>query len=541
MRNRRALLLPGLLALVLYLPSLQGRFLYDDAVNVTENRSLRSGAGLGAVLRHEPARPLLSLSFALNHALSGIEPWSYHLVNALLHAGNATLLASLFLWMAARSGRRDAPGGALLGACLFAATPMAVETVSYLSSRSTALCALFALASLRVAVEGLEAPRPRRLLAALGLFVLALLTKEEAVVLPLLLLLLDAFFVARGELRAPLRRLAWHAPFLLLPALGLVARRLATGAWLPPPALDRAVYLVTQAAAFPLYLGRAALPFDPAFFRGHPPAPWPPDGATLLFASVGVLLLVLAVALRRRYPLAAFAVLWMAAGLAPSSSLVPLREMVVDHRAYLGGAGVLFALGSMLWAQGRTLFAVALLAFLAARNVQYQRVVGDPVRAWEDAVTRARQSSEAWRGLGEAYGAVGDARAEWALQRAVLLGDSRAQSWANLGIYYASRQRRDEALFALRRAADASPRDARIRDNLGVLLEAEGRKAEASAEFEAAVGGWPRLAQPRVRLALLLIEKGDAARAGQLLDEAAGLEIDAEDARAIEAARARLP
>ncbi len=541
MGSRRALLIPGLLAFLLYLPSLQGRFLYDDAVNVTENRALRSGAGLGTVLRHEPARPLLSLSFALNHAVSGIEPWSYHLVNGLLHAANAMLLASLFLWIAARSGRRDARGGALFAACLFAVTPMAVETVSYVSSRSTSLCALFMLASLRLAAEGIEAPRPRRVLLALGLFALALLTKEEAASVPGLLLLLDAFFVARGDLRGVFGRLRYHAPFLLLPLLALVARRLATGAWLPPAVLDRGVYLVTQVAAFPLYLGRAALPFDPAFFRGHTPSPWPPDGPALLLAGIGVLLLVLAVALRRRHPLFAFAVLWMAAALAPSSSLVPLREMVVDHRAYLGGAGVLYALGSVSWAPGRQLFVVALLAFLAARNVQYQRVVSDPVRAWEDAVTRARHSSEAWRGLGEAYAAVGDARAEWALGQAVALGDSRAQSWANLGVYYFSKQQRDEALFALGRAAAAAPWDARIRDNFGALLEAEGRKDEARAEFEAAVAGRPRLAQPRVRLALLLLEKGDADRARRLLDEAAGLEIDAEDARAIEAARARLP
>jgi tetratricopeptide (TPR) repeat protein len=261
----------------------------------------------------------------------------------------------------------------------------------------------------------------------------------------------------------------------------------------------------------------------------------------LLLAGIGAVLLVLALALRRRHPLFAFAVLWMAACLVPSSTLVPLREMVVDHRAYLGGAGVLFALGSVLWAPGRGPFAIALLAFLAARGLQYQRVIGDPVRAWEDAVTRAPHAAEAWRGLGEAYAAVGDARAEWALQEAVRRGDSLAQSWANLGVYYLSRQRRDEALYAMQRAAQAAPRDARIRDNLGALLEAEGRKPEAIVEYEAALRGVPPLAQPRIRLALLVLEQGDAERARRLLDEAARLEIDAEDARAIEAARARLP
>ena len=78
------------------------------------------------------------------------------------------------------------------------------------------------------------------------------------------------------------RRARVHAGFLLLPGLGLAARRAATGAWLPPAALDRGRYLATQVAAYPLYLVRAAIPVDPAFYRGHPPAPWPPDAATVL-------------------------------------------------------------------------------------------------------------------------------------------------------------------------------------------------------------------------------------------------------------------
>jgi tetratricopeptide (TPR) repeat protein len=533
--ERLRLLAPGALAFALYLPSLDGAFLYDDIGNIAENRAL--GAGLADVLRREPARPLLSLSWALNHAVSGLAPWSYHLVNAAIHGVNTALAAWLLLWMARRAGRPASEDSAVLGACLFAVTPMAVETVAYVSSRSTALCSLFALASLRLAVVVLESGGRLRLAGSLLLFVLALLTKEEAVALPLLLLLLDAFFLPRARAG---RRLAVLGCFFALAVLGLAARRLATGAWLPPPSLDRGVYLLTQAAASPGYLLRAAFPFDPAFFRGVEPAGWPPDAWTLGLAGLGVALLPAAWALRRRLPAAAFAVLWMAACLMPSSSLVPLREMVVDHRAYLGGVGIAHALSGALWGPGRQLFVVGLLALLAARSVQYQRVLADPVRAWEDAVERAPESAEARRGLGEAYAAVGDARAESALQRAVLQGSADARSWANLGVYYLSKQRRDEAEQALRRAAAAAPGDSRIRDNLGMLLEAEGRHDEALLEYEAAVRGRPAIAQPRIRLALLLAERGDRERASQLLDEAARLEIDAEDARAIEAARSRL-
>ncbi|HET7292240.1 MAG TPA: hypothetical protein VFM88_07440 [Vicinamibacteria bacterium] len=537
--TRRAPLLAAALAFLVYLPSLGGRFVYDDVGNIVANRSL-GGGSLGPILRSEPARPLLNLTWALNHSISGLEPWSYHLLNALIHAGNAALAFSLLLWMARRAGRLHAEASSLLGACLFAVTPMAVETVAYVSSRSTALCSLFALASLRLAVSALDGPSLRRTLGALVFFVLALLTKEEALALPLLLILLDVFFVAGGDLRGPVSRARIHAGFVALPVLALVARRAATGAWLPPLIVDRGIYLATQAAAFPLYLGRALVPLDPALFRGHAPSPWPPDPATLLVGGLGVGLAAAAGGLRRRFPAPSFAVLWMAASLLPSSSVVPLQEMVVDHRAYLGGLGVLYLLGGVLWAPGRLLFAAGLLALLGARTIQYQLVLGDPVAAWEDAVRRAPLSAEAWRALGDAYAQKGDPRAERAMQEAMLLGGEHGRSWANLALYYLSQDRREDAELALRRAAEASPADSRIRDNLGALLEADGRKDEAQGQYEAAVAGRPALAQPRIRLALLLIERGDMGRAAALLDEAAALEIDAEDARAIEAARARL-
>src|SRR6185295_3379027 len=142
----------------------------------------------------------------------------------------------------------------------------------------------------------------------------------------------------------------------------LVARRVVTGAWLPPPAISRASYLATQIAAYPLYLVRALVPLDPAFYRGHPPVPSPPDAATVLAWSAAVALAVAAVAWRRRLADASFAVAWMAACLLPSSSVVPLKEMVVDHRAYLGGAGVAYALAMSLWKPGRGPALAALVA-----------------------------------------------------------------------------------------------------------------------------------------------------------------------------------
>jgi Flp pilus assembly protein TadD len=233
-------------------------------------------------------------------------------------------------------------------------------------------------------------------------------------------------------------------------------------------------------------------------------------------------------------------VAWLAAGLLPSSSIVALKEMVVDHRAYLGGAGVCFALAWALWRPGRGPLVALLVGVLAARAVHYQWVLADPVRAWQDGVRRAPRAVEAWLALGEAYGARGDPRAEAALHHAASLDPRDARSATNLGAFYAERGRMREAEAAMRRAAQAAPSDARIRDNLGMILAARGQLAEARAEFEAAVAGVPALAQPRLNLAALLIQAGELPRARELVEEASRYVQDAQDDKAVWALRNRL-
>jgi hypothetical protein len=540
--SRHPSLVAALVGAIVYLPSLAGGLLYDDVAILVDNRRIQDLGQLGTVLRYEPARPIMGLVWALNYAAAGLTPWPYHLVNAALHAANAALVAALFAWMARRSaGPGGTPdlGAATYAACLFAATPMAAETVAYVASRSTALAALFGLAALRAGIALLDGAPRSRLVAAIGLLLLALLTKEEAAAVPILLLLLDLVFVARWDAR-DLRRRAWiHVPLLALPMLGLIARRVVTGAWLPEAVVPRASYLITQWAAFPRYVLRTLVPLDPAFFRGDAIATWPPGPVTIAWGLVSLGLLALAVAGRRRWPQWSLGILWLAAGLLPSSSIVPLGEMVVDHRAYLGAAGLLFALGQLVWARGGRPLAVALLVLLAARSYHYEWVLADPVRAWEDAVGRAPLSADARRALADAYAAKGDPRAEAALREAVRLQPRDARSWANLGVLYAQSGRLAEAAEALRSAVVADPGDARLHDNLGLVLQALGRTEEAIAAYEAARTARPALASPRIRLAALLIERGEKARALALLDEAAGLEIDPQDAAALEDLRSR--
>jgi protein O-mannosyl-transferase len=535
------MLVAGALAALVFAPSLAGGFLYDDGAVIVRNPYIRDLGALGTILRYEPARPLLGLTWALNYAVAGLQAWPYHLVNITIHAVNAALLVPLFRWMGARAGRPAPHPAALLGACLFAATPMAAETIAYVSSRSSALMTCFALASMWLVTRAWDTGSRRPAVGAFVCFLLALATKEEAAALPFVLLLVDYFYLAQRRLAA-LRPWAWlHASFLAVLPLGLVARRVATGTWLPAPAIDTGQYLLTQWTVFPLYLVRAVLPFDPAFYRYHRPAPWPPDGLTVAFALLTAALLLLAVRRSSLWPDGAFAVLCLGAGLLPSSSIVALNEMVVDHRAYFGSLGVAFAVGGVLWRLGGLRWGALVLLLFAGRSVQYQWVLADDVRAWEHAVSRAPHSGDAWCALGESYAARLDPRAESAFLQATRLNPGSSRYWANLGLYHSQAGQPARAVAPMEHAVRAAPHDGVLRDYLGQVLLKVGREAEAEAAFVAAAAAEPGLVTPHIHLAALLLRRGEIERARAELAAAERLPTEPEEAVAILQLQRALP
>ena len=190
--RRLAWLLPALAALALYLPTLAFGFVWDDLELIVGNSFLHAGswdrllasdywASTGRV--SGMWRPLVMASFRVDGVSSGFNPAHFHLVNALLHSVSTALVAGLALELGA--------GAMVAGAVAlcFATAPAASESVAWISGRTDLLCGLFVLAAVllerRARTRGV-AWRGAALLATAG----ALLSKETALVLPIVLLLL---------------------------------------------------------------------------------------------------------------------------------------------------------------------------------------------------------------------------------------------------------------------------------------------------------------------------------------------------------------
>jgi hypothetical protein len=189
---RRWQLAAAVLAVALYLPSLGYGWAYDDQMEVVRNTFIRSFAHLpgmftttvwsGSGMETYLYRPFALVTYAVNHSVSGLSPWSYHLVNVLLHGVAAALVVRLgLLW------RLPVLAAGAAGV-LFAVHPVHVEAVAAVFGRKDLLATVFVLATLLshrrgVTRGGMHAIPP------VVWYALAMLSKEIGVVaLPLVLL-----------------------------------------------------------------------------------------------------------------------------------------------------------------------------------------------------------------------------------------------------------------------------------------------------------------------------------------------------------------
>lgn len=340
------------LAFGLYVNTLGHGFVFDDLSLITQNPQVKQFRWTNFV---SPTgyRPLRTLTYAINYAVGGENPFGYHLVNVLLHAINALLVYLLF-WAWSHS---NVLAGS--GALLFAFHPVQTAAVAYVSGRKDLLATLFVL--LGCYLYASYRKKKQWYFAAFSLFsfLLGILSKEVAIVFPGLLFLFDVLLLPaiRGRPKGTLQTvkgslflygvsallafLAVYYAIVLTPASRMV------GLW----GGGVATHLGTSFKLFLHYLRLALLP-DPliADYTGEvfPISKGFLEPSTLLAVAVlGGYLALAGWACRRNLRLA-FGLLWFFFALLPVLQIIPFHEIAADHFlysplvgiAFLGGLGI---------------------------------------------------------------------------------------------------------------------------------------------------------------------------------------------------------
>jgi protein O-mannosyl-transferase len=188
---------------------------FDDDVYVTQNPmirglSWRGAAGIFANMRYAVIyTPLVFLTYAVEYAFSGLNPAVYHATNVILHLLNCYLV---FVFILLLSKKKSV---AFLTALMFGMHPLHVESVAWISERKDVLYAVFFLSSVVCYLYSLGPGRSKFRYGAAALFILALLAKPVAVVLPAVLLLCD-YYLGRGVNKATVKEKALFAGIALV-------------------------------------------------------------------------------------------------------------------------------------------------------------------------------------------------------------------------------------------------------------------------------------------------------------------------------------
>jgi tetratricopeptide (TPR) repeat protein len=547
-----------LVALVVYANTFSAPLVFDDFGSIVENGTIRDLTNLGEVFLPKPrggttidGRPLLNFSFAINYAISQLQPWSYHLFNVLLHVVNACLLQGLLRRIFVQPAcpqmvRENASWLAMGAALLWLVHPLQTAAVTYVVQRAESLMALFYLATLYGFMRMATSPQSLTwAVVTVAVCWLGQAAKEVMATAPLAVLALDVAFVS-GSLAAAIRQ-RWKFYIWLFAAwLWTAALLLHTGSRSGTVGMNGArsplSYFVAQCGHLLNYLRLSIWPSRQIFDYGTEIVPW--NNWQWLQVLAIVALIVVILWLCWRSPRLGVIGLIPMLILAPTSSFIPvITQVAVEHRMYLPLASVaticvlilLYILirlfPDQVWRQ-RILFAVIVTALAVGlgsatylRNRVYetkQSLWADTVhklptniRACEDLATeliRQHKSEEALAVFEPALAIDWDRPAALMGRSHTLLNlgridaaiadleegsrlDPRNDALLNdLAVAYGKQEKWELMLRAADAAQTLSPNNGSIGANRAVALSKLGRAAEAQAQFKKAIEDQPYVA-----------------------------------------------
>lgn len=478
------------LLLAVYGGSLWSAFVFwDDTLLVVGNPAAHGFSWstiVAAFTTYDPDLyvPLTILSYQANYAAAGLQPFVYHLTNLLLHAGSTLLVGWIIVQI---TGKKSV---AVLTALLFAVHPVNTEAVVWVSARKDLLSGFFFLLSLGSFLRFRSGGDWRWYAVSLLAFLFGLLSKVSILGLPFILLLTDWY--ARRSSR---RREVLIAPFVLLSVLFGAAALLGKdgGSF----TFFEKFLVGMKATVFSLW--HLAWPFSYSVVYPFT------DAVTLTRPDLWVPLLLVvgsglsALFLRKCLPSFLFCWAWFLLLIAPSfltaekgKDVVSTLYLTSDRYVYLAAIGVFFGLAlafERLRERSRRSYRLVTAALILSLSVLAWRqslVWKDTESLLRHALALYPQSSIAHNNLGVYYDSQG--RREDALReyRSAVENGATSDAWYNLGVAAVREKRSTEAIDAFTKAIRLRPGHVLALLNLGALLTDAGRVEEAVQHLLAA-------------------------------------------------------
>jgi len=529
--NRLVLLIA--LTLLAYANSFDGVFVFDDYSNIIESETIRS---VWPPTWNQGQRPWFYLSLAMNYAIHELDPFGYHLFNFAIHLGAGLTLfglvrRTLALPNVAEHYRARADSIALIVAAIWLVHPLNTSAVTYIVQRCESMMGLCFLALLYFSLRGATASRgwPWYTLAAVA-FYAGIGSKEVMAVSPLVLLLFDRIFLA-GSWRELVRRrwglyLVIALPFLwFMPSVfrSFTSTSGTSTAGFAYKGVTPWEYALTQPGVILHYLRLSIWPHPLCLDYGWPVArTWQQIVPSAIM--IGTLLGASLRALVKR-PMIGFLGVSFFIILAPTSSIMPIKDLAFEHRMYLPLVCVIllavlafsavsqktekmFRFSGPFCQFSNPLLVATCIAALCWTTWHRNRDYASGERMWLSVLEIAPNNPRAhfcWSTELAKQGRILEAQA--AIKRALELDPQYAEAMYVLGKCHLELHQLEEAENQFAKSLQLFPTNGRLLTDYGWLHFSHGGYERAEELLRAAIKHKPLPAEPHFTLARLLLKR----------------------------------
>jgi len=522
-----------LLGLIVYANSINGKFVWDDDFLVKNNVYIKSWThlpkiftqddGVGAGTKYNFYRPLRIVTYMIDYSLWKLDVRGYHFINLVLHIAVALCVYWLITllyddWLLS-----------LLASILFVVHPIHTEAIAYISGRTDPLAALFLLLCFIFYIKTPHLKTVKAYTLILFSYILALLSKENALILPALLLLYHYTFREKLRIKEFLSIVSITLIYIALRAAVLTSS--LPHSWGFATLLQRVPGFFV---AVTNYIRLLLLPFNlHAVYEDRLFNPTDPKA----IAGCVILLSLLIYVFKKRgsNKLIFFSVFWFFIALLPVCGIYPIAFYMAEHYIYLPSVGffLLFAKGLSYIYRTKRLriftisFVSGMLVLYSYLTIKQNRYWQEPIVFYKRTLKYAPNNAVMYNNLGKAYSAIAEQeQAIASYNKALEIDPGYARAYNNLANVYSAMNKKEQAIALYNKTIEINPNYAEIYYNLANIYHSVGASQDAILLYNKAIKINPNLTQAYYNLANIYNNMGRGSDAMLLYEEAIRINPD---------------
>jgi len=509
----------------IYSGSLQGEFIWEDGLYVKDNRFIRSWSYLPVIFTHTIAagncsncshhyRPLQETTYLIDYSIWGPNPFGYHVSNIILH-----ILVALCIYILAALLSKDLLS-ALLASLLFLVHPVHVQAIDYITNRAEPLVALFVLTSFILYIRYYDRKKKILYMLCLLSYAFALLSKENSLILPVLLLLYHISFKIAVRWRAYCGIIALSLIYIVMRAVILHNLSLQVFAsstlWKRIPGFFVAFLQYIRLLFVPFGLHMA---YKEEYFSFLSPG----SIAGLITLS---LLIIMMIRMRKDRPLYSFSIGWFLLCLMPTSNIFfPLAFYMTPHYLYLPSLGFVILAAEVVARYGKTRISIrsgcwALIIIYASAAVLQHSYWRSPESFFKKSISYAPDNAGLYINYGTYHNKKGNHKKALKLYKVALdiyrrqnaPASDKSLAYGNIGNVYLRLKDFRKAQEYFQKSIDTEPSVSSF-NGLASLHYAKGQIEKAVFFCEKSLALNPEHGLTHNNLAVLFLKQKDYERA----------------------------